>query len=172
MTGLVAVLMLSACGQPDTQPETVVEQAAPSPEFRLPVSLNEVMVSLVNHAADPIWVAAWRNPESDREWRELERLANQLEIGGELLKVPGTGPMDAEWVNDDLWLGWADELRRAGQLAASAVASRQVDQVAAAGDRIVEVCEGCHMDFKPDLPTGGQFGELSPTASDFEDEGP
>lgn len=168
---LSMLLFFVACGQPAPEVAEVPESPA-TPEFRLPVSLNEVMVSLVNHAADPIWVAAWHNPQTDREWRELERLASQLEIAGALLKAPGTGEMDLEWVNSDVWLAWADELRRAGQLAVAAVESREIAQVSAAGDRIVEVCEGCHIDFKPAEPTEGKYGELSPTAADFEDEGP
>ena len=58
---------------------------------------------------------------------------------------------------------------QAGAQAASAVRNRDAQAIAGAGDRIVETCEGCHIAFKPDLPTGGQFGELSPNAADFED---
>jgi hypothetical protein len=67
------------------------------------------MVALVNHAADPIWVAAWRSPESDSDWRNLERMAVQLEVGGALLAIPGTGPNDQEWVADPAWQAWASK---------------------------------------------------------------
>ena len=49
-----------------------------------------------------------------------------------------------------------------------AVAARDITRISSAGDEIVEVCEGCHFAFKPDLPTSGKFGELSPTAADFD----
>lgn len=49
----------------------------------------------------------------------------------------------------------------------SVIKARDLDGVARSGDEIVEICEGCHIAFKPDLPTGGEFGELSPTADDF-----
>ena len=61
-------------------------------EMNLPVSLNEVMVAMVNNSADPIWQAAWRHPESDEVWRSLERNAYQLEIAGALLGRTGYGP--------------------------------------------------------------------------------
>ncbi len=70
-------------------------QAEENEEFTLPISINEVMASLINHSADPIWVAAWRNPETDRDWRELEHLARQLQVGGALLK--DVIPVPARW---------------------------------------------------------------------------
>lgn len=136
---------------------------------RLPVSLNTVMVAMINQAADPLWVAAWHNPETDKEWRELERRAVQLELGGALLSVPGTGPMDKEWTSKKGWKQWADQLRDVGASAVVAVKARDLKKISTVGDEIVKICEGCHIDFKPALPTGGEFGELSPTAEDLEE---
>ncbi|MEM9409231.1 MAG: hypothetical protein AAGA81_24600 [Acidobacteriota bacterium] len=160
-----AVALCAVACQPTAAPET-----AP-PSATLPVSHNEVMVALVNHAADPIWVAAWRNPSNDAQWRELERLAYQLRIAGSLLEMPGTGPMDAQWASDEGWRGWTQKLAASGELALEAAKTRDLELVGTAGDRIVDACEGCHLEFKPDLPTGGLFGEISPNEDDF-DEGP
>ncbi|MEQ8858437.1 MAG: hypothetical protein RIC56_07305 [Pseudomonadales bacterium] len=137
------------------------------PELRLPVSLNAVMVALINHSADPIWLAAWRNPESDRDWRELELMAYQLQIAGALLVVPGSGPMDQAWTSDPAWQEWSNKLRVAGKRAMDSIKTRDIERVAMTGDELVGICEGCHARFKPALPTGGEFGELSPTAEDF-----
>ncbi len=172
VTMLVAVVLLAACGQdaPAPAPDAGTQQPVASTEpFRLPVSLNEVMVALVNHAADPIWLAAWRNPETDRDWRKLERMAYQLQVAGALLIVPGNGPQDDVWTSDPQWTAWANQLEAAGDRAVKAVAARDLTRIASAGDEIVNICEGCHMAFKPDLPTSGMFGELSPTAADFEE---
>jgi len=138
--------------------------------LRLPVSLNSVMVAMVNQAADPIWVAAWHNPKTDKEWRELDRRAVQLELGGALLGIPGTGPMDVEWASNEKWQKWANQLREVGAGAVVAVEDRDLEAISRVGDVLVEICEGCHIDFKPALPTGGEFGELSPTARDFEEK--
>jgi hypothetical protein len=75
-----------------------VPQAAPA--VRLPVSLNAVMATMVNHSADPIWIAAREVPTNDKEWRELERHAYQLEVSGALLVIPGTGPLDQHGRSD------------------------------------------------------------------------
>lgn len=162
---ILAALVFVGCA---TETETT-DQTAAAP-LKLPVSLNDVMVALVNQAADPIWVAAWHNPSTDEEWRELERRATQLEIAGALLPIPGTGPVDDEWVSQPNWSKWAGQLRDVGAEAVVAVHSRDLEAISATGDKIVEVCEGCHAEFKLDLPTGGKFGELSPTAADLGEE--
>ena len=135
----------------------------------LPVSLNEVMVALVNDAADPLWVAAWKSPSSDPEWRELERRAYQLELAGTLIAFPGTGALDKTWTIKPAWRDWSRRLREAGSEAVTAVKARDIKQIATTGDRIVEICEGCHIEFKLPMPTGGKFGELSPTPGELED---
>jgi len=58
-----------------------MQQASQQEELQLPISINEAMASLINHSTDPIWVAAWKNPRSDEDWRELEHLARQLQVG-------------------------------------------------------------------------------------------
>jgi hypothetical protein len=138
--------------------------------MRLPVSLNEVMVALVNNAADPIWQAAWRHPETDETWRALERNAYQLEIAGSLLSVPGTGPLDEAWTSDPKWKYFSERLEEVGGNARVAIQNRDLDTIKLAGDDLVEICEGCHIDFKPAEPTAGKFGELSPTEADFDDK--
>ena len=163
--GLLCTLV--ACAEKPAETERAV---APVPQgYRLPVSINDVMVALVNDAADPIWMAAWREPETDAEWRELERRAYQLKLAGSLIAYPGTGALDAKWTAKPTWKRWSDQLRDAGTAAIDAVAARDNARISQAGDQIVAVCEGCHVDFKLAFPTGGKFGELSPTEDDVLD---
>jgi hypothetical protein len=176
-SGLLILAMIAGCSEqteeaPAPQPPegavSVPDANAHPQVMRLPVSLNTVMVAMVNQAADPIWVAAWHSPETDKDWRELERRAIQLELGGTLLGVPGTGPLDDTWTANPDWQKWSEQLRNVGARAVQAVKARDIGKISAVGDQIVEICEGCHMDFKLALPTGGEFGELSPTAVDLE----
>ncbi len=172
-----SLLLSAACSEQKAPPTEAVSVAEPAQAtepirtiMRLPMSLNSVMVAMVNQAADPLWVAAWHNPKSDKQWRELERRAMQLELAGALLSVPGTGPMDDTWTSNEDWKRWADQLRDVGASAVVAVKARDLGKISTVGDQIVEICEGCHRTFKPALPTGGEFGELSPHAGDFEEE--
>lgn len=139
------------------------EQRAPTMEaetLRLPISINEVMASLINHSADPIWVAAWRNPQTEADWRELEHLARQLQVGGALLSIPGTGPVDELWTNRAPWREYSNALAASAGRAVNAARSRDVELIERAGDEIVDICESCHIEFKPDLPTMNIYGEL------------
>lgn len=158
LASLVALLSLAGCA-PSSSGE--------AEEFTLPISINEVMASLINHSADPIWVAAWRNPQSEQDWRELEHLARQLQVGGALLTIPGTGPVDRQWTERPGWREYSEELSAVAGRAVNAARSRDVELISRAGDEIVEVCEGCHMDFKPGLPTMNIYGDLSPTADEL-----
>lgn len=118
----------------------------------LPVSLNDVMVAMVNKATDPVWTSIWNNPQNDRDWRELEHLAFQVQIGGGLMQVAGTGPMDAEWVADPEWQRLAAQLEQDGIRAVNAVRSRNVELMQRAGGQLIETCESCHRRFADDLP--------------------
>lgn len=157
-SAFIASVILSAC-------TPTAEQAVE--EVRLPISINEVMASLINHSADPIWIAAWRNPQSDDDWRELEHLARQLQVGGALLTIPGTGPADRIWTDDSAWIAYSEQLSNAAARAVNAARAKDVGLIGRAGDEIVDICESCHIDFKPALPTMNIYGELSPTADDI-----
>ncbi|MDD9889415.1 MAG: hypothetical protein OXU66_05660 [Gammaproteobacteria bacterium] len=138
-------------------------------EFRLPISINEVMASLINHSADPIWIAAWRNPVTEQDWRELEHLARQLQVGGALLTIPGSGPVDTMWTSRRNWREYSLALSDSAGRAVNAARSKDMELVKRAGDEIIAICESCHSDFKPDLPTMNIYGELSPTADEIDD---
>lgn len=139
----------------------------PTEEASLPISINEVMASLINHSADPIWIAAWRNPQNDEDWRELEHLARQLQVGGALLTIPGTGPADRTWTDNAEWRAYAEQLSNSAARAVNAARAKDVGLISRAGDEIVDICESCHIDFKPAIPTMNIYGELSPTADDI-----
>jgi hypothetical protein len=113
----------------------------------LPISLNEVMVALINKAADPSWGSTWANPQTEQ-------------VGGALLKFQGTGPMDATWTANEQWQQYSDQLAQDGARAVNAVRSRNRDLMDRAGGQLVETCEACHRTFKPDLPTMDRFSDL------------
>ena len=154
LTAATLVLVLAACSGGD-------ESATSNEQVQLPVSLNEVMVALINKASDPIWASVWNSPQTDRDWRELEHLAYQVQIGGALLKFPGTGPLDEAWTSNPRWTELSEQLSQDGARAVNAVRSRNSDLMDRAGTQLVETCEACHREFKPDLPTMDMFGELS-----------
>lgn len=151
---LAVLTSLAACNDSSTTNGGPVAAG----ETALPVSLSEIKVALVNKVADPYWPAIWNNPQSEQDWRELEHLAFQVEVGGALLKLPGSGAMDRSWVASADWQQLAEQLSQDGARAVNAVRSRNRGLMDRAGTQLLDTCEACHQAFNPDLPSLDRYG--------------
>ena len=158
----LGVASISGCSptKPVEAPPAPALAAAPAP-ITLPVSINAIMVALVDHASEPLWVAAYKNPATPDAWREAEYDAYQMAIAGKLIQLAGTGPSDEDWVSQPEWKEFADEMSAAGMNALRAAQAKDVTALGTAGDRLVASCEACHKKFKPDLTSMGIY--KSPT---------
>ncbi len=141
--------------QPASEAPAAVAVAAPA--VTLPVSLNAVMVALVDHASEPLWLDAYDPPNSAARWSEAEYNAYQMAVSGKLIQLAGTGPNDIDWVADPEWQTFADEMSAAGMIALKATQAKDVKALNEAGDRLVASCESCHKKFKPDLTSMGLY---------------
>jgi hypothetical protein len=122
--------------------------------LKLPISLNAVMVALVDHSARPLWSAADKAPKTDADWGEIEYHAWQIMIAGTVINIPGTGPADAGWVVQPEWQAFSKQLTDEGLAALEATKRKDLPAIVKLGDDIVATCEACHAKFKPDIPTG------------------
>lgn len=152
----VAILFF-ACAAPE---EPVAEPLLPPPaQIEIPhaVSVNAVMVAVIDHSAHFIWDVAREGnaPETDADWLKIELHATQLAAGGTLIGLGGTGQADAGWAKLPDWRKFAKELSTDGLLGIEAARDRHYEKVLAVGDLLIENCEACHQMFKPDLPTEG-----------------
>ena len=94
-------------------------------------------------------------PETDEDWRELKHHAIQLVSAGSWVSLGGNGQADPGWVE---LVGWSDQvqdLTDAGAAALQAVRNQDLEALLKAGDALVETCEACHKEFKPELPSEG-----------------
>ena len=139
-------VLLTTCGEQTGQSGTVGQQSA------LPVSTSELMESLINHTADPLFAISWGSPQTEEQWGEIEQMARQLRLGGELLPTPGTGAMDGEWTSDAAFVDYSAQLSAAASRALAAAQSRREQELQQVGTEISAVCNGCHRDFAPGLP--------------------
>lgn len=123
----------------------------------LPISMNAVMVSLVDHASHAIWDVADKKkaPRSEQDWTELEHHALQLAALGTVITLPGTGVGDKTWTQAEEWKKYSKELSDIGLAAVNAARKKDLAGVLAAGDQLVVNCEGCHKAYKPDMPSEG-----------------
>jgi len=125
-------------------------------DIPVPVSINALMVTLIDHSAHYIWdYAALEREISDDEWRTVEYYAIQLAGSGPLMTLGGSGSMDNTWAATDYWVSYSRTMTNAAMLALDAAKNKDKALLASTGDVLVASCEGCHNAFKPGVPTEG-----------------
>jgi hypothetical protein len=129
------------------------------PEFLpLGMSLNRLMVAVVDDAAHGIWAGGNKNmPLSGDEWVEIEMNTFQLQAAATLVSIGGTGPADRGWVTSPAFQEKARKMSDLAVSARTAVAAKNQMALRTVGDTLVEVCNDCHNVFKPNIPTEGIF---------------
>jgi hypothetical protein len=157
LTGAICVLIVQGCNAPVEQTQEAVQPPPQAPGIPLNVSINAVMVGMVDHASHEIWNAATKEkaPKTDKDWYDLQHHAIQVAAAGSLIMLPGTGKADAAWVDKPEWKTYAQELADAGAAALDAATSKNAQALSEAGDKLVNSCEGCHKVYKGDLPSEG-----------------
>jgi cytochrome c556 len=156
----LAGLIVAACSTPAPQqsapPPPAADQAAPA-MAKPAVSINAVMVALVDHAGHNLWDVERKGkaPKTEAQWMNVQEHAVQIAAAGAAITVGGTGPTDTVWVKSPSWHNYAQRMSDAGVAAFNAAKSKNFDALVAANGQLVESCEGCHKEFKPELPSEG-----------------
>ena len=131
--------------------------AAPKPPVPPAVSVNALMVAMVDHNGHVLWDAEkeGKAPKNDSDWQEIEHAAIQLAGSGTLIALGGTGPADAGWANLPDWKKYSQTLTDAAVVARAAAQAKNFEALVKANGQLVDSCEQCHKAFKPNLPTEG-----------------
>ena len=163
VVSLGAVFLAACSGQQSapSQPAAAAPEPAPAPVRELPVSLNAVMVGMVDNASDPLFEVgnalreggSGKAPKTDDDWRNVEYHAYEMVVSGRIMQIPGTGPMDKEWTSNPSWKSFADALTDVGMQLLAKAQAKSTDGFVELGDKLVDNCEGCHKVFKPAIPT-------------------
>ena len=120
-----ALLGASAYGMLGSAAGLAQATAAP-PHVALPISINAVMVALVDQAAHEIWDGGNQDRDlTDREWLLIEQHALQLAAAGSVISLGGTGPADHGWMLSPAWQDWS---RKLGAVALEAKAGRRCQE--------------------------------------------
>jgi hypothetical protein len=127
----------------------------PKPAAVLRISVADLMRASIEVPADGIWAAEGSEKLSEEEWQLADQDAVNLIAATQLMSEAGTGKQDAKWVAAEDWQTWSRDMQKTAlQLR---VAAKEMDQkkLAAAGDHLQELCEGCHTKYRPQTPTDG-----------------
>jgi hypothetical protein len=155
---LVAMLALgvsvAACDSPDQS------QSALGPRVNTPftpeISINEIMVAQIDHAAHFIWDAT--SPDSvmaEIDWQEVEHHAIQLISSRAAMTMGGTGVNDQMWIAQPSWRDYVNRMNDASLLALASARQRNREQLTRASNMLIDTCETCHRQYKPTIPTEG-----------------
>ncbi len=165
---MASCLLGSACAAPPAGP--------PPPEFRTTATVQDIMKSMVEPAADAIWNAVAVNvksdgvetkaPETDDEWATVRHNAvmlleatNLILIEGRSLAAPGARSENPEaelqpeqiraLIDKDRasWVRLAHGLHDAAAVALKAIDARNADALSASGEGIDTACESCHVTY-------------------------
>lgn len=144
---------VAACsGQPASSATTETASSVATPAYQPVLSLNQMMVSVVDSHSHEIWDAADKPPRTEEEWATLEHAAATLAASGGLTRLSGNGPDDGRWLKEADWNKYSQTLAESGLAALRAVNTRNVEALNKAGDQLVLSCIACHKEYKLNVP--------------------
>jgi cytochrome c556 len=143
----VGLLVGAEWGAPSLRPAF---GQSPRPE----TSIKQLMEAAITDASNTIWATS-EAPTTAAEWRALETAAQRLIDAAEVVATGGTGPRDDEWAKQPAWKTFTGVMLSASEQALAAARTKNYDALLAASDVLYPPCEGCHLQFNPDI-TGEQ----------------
>ena len=144
-----AWIWLSGCAAPPPPAASI------TPVYKPVVSLNQVMVAVVDHNAHMLWNVALDEyaPVTDADWHELAHSAIALAAVGNTILAGGSSPDDAAWIQKPDWTALTQKQTNAALDALLAIDRKDLSALIAAGDKLTEACESCHFEYKEKIPS-------------------
>jgi cytochrome c556 len=158
LVSLVGVLCASAARSTPVSPIS---------RHRAVASVQELMQTLIDPAADGVWNAVEttttragetvRQPQTPAQWRDVRLAAMSLVEGANALlaadRPVGLGALDSTQIGARIaarrsaFNAFATALRVAARTSLRAIEARDAPALVTAGGQIDQVCEGCHLAF-------------------------
>ncbi len=121
----------------------LAQTASDRPPTRNVGSMSELMVKIIYPTSDALFYVESRTPKTESEWTALEGQALMLAESANLLMMPGRARDQKQWMAD------ARLMLDAGAAAVKAVKSKNVEQISALSDQLLESCTSCHRHYRP-----------------------
>lgn len=129
--------------------------AAPPPPFQTTANMKDLMLNVLDPAADTIWESVGtimtvdgtfeKAPSTDDEWAGVRAGAIQLAESGNLLMLPSRSSGSEEWIAQ------SRALIEASNRAIKAIDAKDKDALFTVGGDIYDVCTNCHRQFALNL---------------------
>ena len=123
------------------------------------ISINEIMVGQVDHAAYQILSLSLEDDQrlTIGAWQMLEHYAIQLVSSTSAITMGGSGVNDAMWVAQAGWRDFTAQMNAASSSALQATRNQDLSELLNAADALRISCDGCHAQYKPEIPTEGFY---------------
>jgi hypothetical protein len=143
VASLLSLIILSSCSPSAPEPEP--------PQFTTTVNMKDLMLNVVDPAADTIWAAVGtvidetgtheKFPETQDDWDAVRAGAIQLAESGNLLLIPARSGGSPEWIAESRAM--IDAANRAIKI----IEAKDKDALFTVGGDIYDVCTNCHRQF-------------------------
>jgi len=121
----------------------LAQTASDRPPTRNVGSMSALMVKIIYPTSDALFYVESRTPKTEFEWTALAGQALMLAESANLLMMPGRARDQKQWMAD------ARLMLDAGAAAVKAVKSKNVEQISALSDQLLESCTSCHRHYRP-----------------------
>lgn len=153
---LASMMTLVTCSQPANSP---VQDPRINVPFVPDISVNEIMVGQIDHAAHEILSLTLLDDQglTIGAWQELEHNAIQLLSSTSAITMGGTGVNDSLWVAQPGWREFTGQMNGAARSALQATRVQDLPALLDAADALRSSCDNCHEQYKPEIPTEGFY---------------
>jgi hypothetical protein len=123
--------------------------------IEMQTSVNAIMIAMMDWSAHEIWETSYTETMSGRSWQTTKRHATDLLAAATLTSLGGTGQTDSKWAKDPVWQEWTALMIAETKEILRAIEAQDQFRLVASGERLVETCDGCHKEFRPQAPPEG-----------------
>jgi hypothetical protein len=117
-------------------------------EARAPATYMYIlMVDMIGPAANSLWAAAATPTLSNQDWARVKEMTARLTESAESVSFGGTTAGDIARAKSIEWKTWAGKYADTLSLAANAIERKDKMAFVATADKLMVVCQGCHVAF-------------------------
>jgi cytochrome c556 len=130
---------------------TAAASIALAAEAYLPAGNNfrGFMIRTVAPATQPIWDLSYADKLSDADWTRVQKAAADLVASVPTVASGGPVAAEAARAKQAKWQDFTKKMQAEAVAAKAAADKKDQMALATAGDNLLEICGGCHMQYDP-----------------------
>ena len=120
-----------------------------------PANNKAFMIGTVGPATQPIWDFGYADKVTDADWANIQQAATKLLASVPMVASGGsTLPAEQTRAKSPVWQDWTKQMSDAVKEAKAAADKKDQMGLQTSGDKLLDICAGCHTAFDP---TAGKY---------------